>query len=211
MHPEAQRLFSADEALWKEANEMLAQSGIGAILQEAGYHAVGSYQMRTMTWRDIDFERHEEPDWQRHWEVGTRLAETGWCVRLQCMDVYREAWPEAQPDFGFYWGLRVADRRRAGSASPGDPTVWKLDLWTPRTGEFAPAGRRRETWASLMTDEKRSHILAIKEALCTAPEYGKSLLSIHVYEAVLERDIRDLESFRAWWQATTGVPKAGTS
>jgi len=30
MHPEAERLFSADEALRREADEMLAQSGINS-------------------------------------------------------------------------------------------------------------------------------------------------------------------------------------
>lgn len=204
MHPEAKRLFSLDEALRREADEMLAQSGIGAILQQAGYHAVGSYQMCTMTWPDLDFERYEEPDWQRHWEVGTQLAKSGWCVRLQCINVYREAWAEAAPDFGLYWGLRVADPRRVESAKPGDPTVWKLDLWTARRQEFAPALLRRETWASLMTDEMRSYILAIKEAVCATPEYRKSLLSVHIYEAVLEQGVRDLEKFRKWWEIRYG-------
>jgi hypothetical protein len=204
---EAARLFALDESLRAEADAMLAESGLGAIVREAGYQAVGSYAMRTMTWRDLDFERCEEPEWGRHWEVGTQSAETGWCVRLQCVNVYREAWPQAQPGFGFYWGLRVADPRRAGSASPGDPTVWKLDLWTARPAEFAPAARRRETWASLMTDDRRCHVLAIKEALRTAPEYGKSLLSVHIYEAVLERGVHGVEEFRQWWRAKY----AGTS
>ena len=207
MHPEAQRLFSADEALRTEADEMLAESGIGAILQHAGYQAVGSYEMHTMTWRDLDFERYEEPDWQRHWEIGTQLAQTGWCVRLQCVDVYREEWQ----DYGLYWGLRLADPGRTEKAKPGDPTVWKLDLWTARPEEFAPAVPKRETWASLMTDEKRSYVLAIKEAVCHAPEYRKSMLSVHIYEAVLEHNIRDLESFRTWWQASVGVSKEGPS
>jgi hypothetical protein len=202
-------LFSAEEALRREADEMLAQSSIGAILGKDGYQAVGSYVMRTMTWRDLDFERYEEPDWQRHWEVATQLAHTGWCVRLQGIDVYREAWPDAQPNFGFYWGLRVADPRRAGSASPGDPTVWKLDVWTARPEEFAPAGLRRRTWASLMTEETRSHILAIKEAVCTAPEYRKSLLSVHIYEAVLEQGLHGLEEFRAWWLERYGKRPEG--
>jgi len=202
MHSQAQRLFALDAALRSEADEMLAESGIGAILEQAAYGAVGSYAMRTMTWRDLDFERYEGPDWQRHWEVGTRLAQTGWCVRLQCIDVYREAWPEASPDFGLYWGARAADPRRTGSASPGDPTVWKLDLWTARSEEFAPSVSKRTTWSSLMTDEARSHILAIKEVLCTQPEYRKSLLSVHIYEAVLEHGVRGLGEFREWWKCS---------
>ncbi len=201
MHPDFQRLFALDASLRSEAEEMLARSGLGPILGNARYGAVGSYAMHTMVWRDLDFERMEEPDWARHWEVCTAVADAGWCVRLQCVDVYREAWSGAEPDFGLYLGLRVVDPLRAGSASPGDPTVWKLDLWTARPEEFAPSLDRRKTWEGLMTEETRSYVLAIKEAVCGAPEYRKTMLSVHVYEAVLEQGIRDLESFRSWWAA----------
>jgi hypothetical protein len=200
MPPDSQRLFALDAALRSEADQMLAQSGIGPILREAGYEAVGSYVMKTMTWRDLDFERYQEPNWGRHWEVGTRLAQTGWCVRLQCIDVYREAWH----DFGYYWGLRVVPPDRKESAPPGDPMVWKLDLWTGRPKEFRPGLARRRTWGSLMTDEARSHILAIKEAMCEQPEYRKSLLSVHIYEAVLECGVRDVDGFFHWWKLRYG-------
>jgi len=204
MHRDADRLFSTDQSLRKEADTVLVRSGIGEILQDGGYRAVGSYAMRTMTWRDLDFERYTEPDWAEHWEVGTKLAETGWCVRLQCVDVYREQWQ----DYGLYWGLRVADPNETQSARPGDPKVWKLDLWTARPEEFAPAQLRRETWASLMSDEARSYVLAIKEAVCDTPEYRKGLLSVHIYEGVLEEGIRDLKAFREWWAGKYGEPEA---
>jgi hypothetical protein len=204
LHPDADRLFALDASLRAEADRMLAASGIGPILREGRFQAVGSYVMKTMVWRDLDFERYEEPDWARHWQVGTRLAETGWCARLQCIDVYREAWAEAQPDFGLYWGARVADPSRTGSASPGDPTVWKLDLWTGRPEEFEAGAARRPVWASLMTEDARSHILAIKEAVCGQPEYRKTLLSVHVYEAVLECGVRGVEEFREWWRPRYG-------
>jgi hypothetical protein len=202
LHPDADRLFALDAALRAEADQMLAQSGIGLILRDAGYVAVGSYVMRTMVWRDLDFERYEEPDWRRHWEVGTRLAETGWCVRLQCIDVYREAWQ----DFGYYWGVRVADPAREGHAPPGDPSVWKLDLLTWRPEEFHshPATLRRQSWDSLLTDELRSHILAIKETACKRPEYRQSLLSVHIYEAVLECGVRGVDGFLHWWKLRYG-------
>jgi len=206
MHLDYQRLFALDESLRAEADQVLAQSGIGALLQAAGYRAVGSYVMGTMTWRDLDFERHEEPDWRGHWEVGTRLAETGWCVRLQCTDVYREAWVGREPGFGLYWGVRVADPQCGEPARPGDPTVWKLDLWTARPEEFRahPAWPRRQMWQSLLTDESRSHILAIKEAACSQPEYRKTLLSVHIYEAVLEQGVRGAEGFWEWWRTRYG-------
>jgi hypothetical protein len=200
MHPDSQRLFAFDASLRSQAEGMLARSGIGPILDRAGYHVVGSYRMRTMTWRDLDFERYEEPAWNRHWEVGTALAQTGWCWRLNCVNTYRERSAEQ----GLYWGIRLSDPSQADPAADPSAAIWKLDLWTVRPEEFAPAGRRRETWASLMTDENRSHVLAIKDAVCTDPGYRKSLLSVHIYEAVLENGIRDLESFRAWWASRYG-------
>lgn len=195
MHPEATRLFSAEQALRAEADEMLTRSGMGAILQQAGYHAVGSYPMHTMTWRDLDFERIQDaPDWGDHWEVGAKLAATGWPWRQVCTDHYRHPW---RPEKGLYWGLRVAP--------PGGGETWKLDLWTARPEEFAPGTPKREAWASLMTEERRSYVLAVKEAVCMEPEYRKSLLSVHVYEAVLEKGVRGVEEFREWWRATYGV------
>jgi len=175
---------------------MLARSGIGPILDRAGYRVVGSCPMHTMTWRDLDFERIQEaPDWGDHWAVGAKLAATGWPWRQVCTDHYRHPW---RPEKGLYWGLRVTP--------PGGGDTWKLDLWTARAEEFASAMPKRRIWASLMTDENRSHVLAIKETVCADPEYRKSLLSVHVYEAVLENGIRDLDSFRSWWASRYGQP-----
>jgi len=200
MHPEAERLFAREAALREEAEEVLARSGIGAMLAEARYQIVGSYVMKTMTWRDLDFERYEEPDWERHWEVGTKLGATGWCVRLNCVDVYRED----PNDFGLYWGVRAADPARKEKTPRSDPTVWKLDVWTARPEEFSVAPPKREQWASRMTEEARSHILAIKEAVCVEAEYRRSLLSVHIYEAVLEEGVTGVEAFRTWWAAKYG-------
>ena len=186
MHLDASRLFAAEASLRAEADAMLAASGIGAILAGAGYTAVGSYAMRTMTRRDLDFERAEEPDWARHWEVGTQLAGTGWCVRLRCSDVYREGFF----DYGLYWEVRVVDPARRGLAKPDDPSVWNLDLWTARAQEFAPTRTLRAAWMSAMTEDARSCILALKEALCREPKYGRSLAAMHIYEAVLGRGRR---------------------
>ena len=204
MHPDAERLFALDAALRAEADVVLAESGIGAILEEAGYEVVGSYVMRTMTWRDLDFERYEEPDWDRHWEVGSQFAKTGWCFRLNCVDAYRAT----EDEHGLYWGLRAVDPTLGERTAPGDPRIWKLDVWTARREEFAEefAGMlsKRETWASAMTEEARSHILAIKEAVCKEPDYRHSMLSAHVYEAVLEEGVRGVEEFREWWKVRCG-------
>jgi hypothetical protein len=194
MHPDADRLFAQDEALRAEADHMLARSGLGATISAAGYQPVGSYAMRTMTWRDLDFERYQEPDWAAHWELGAQLAATGWPFRLSCIDMYRES---SHYDWGLYWGLRAA---RPGDDRP-ERVIWKLDLWTARAHEFITAPRER--WEGLMTETARADILALKEALCQTPEYRKSILSIHIYEAVLECGIRGLEEFLTWHSQRT--------
>lgn len=189
MHPDADRLFALDEALRAEADAMLAESGLGEIIADAGYRPVGSYAMHTMTWRDLDFERCQEPDWGAHWELGARLAATGWPFRLNCIDMYREC---TQYDWGLYWGLRAS---RPDHPDPA-PMVWKLDLWTARAHEFITAPRER--WEGLMTEPARAEVMAIKEALCLTPEYRRGIKSIHIYEAVLERGIHTLEEFLTW-------------
>jgi hypothetical protein len=184
------RLFTLDAGLRAEADEMLQQSGIGEILREEGFHAVGSYAMRTMTWRDLDFERCDEsPDWQEHWALGAKFAGLKWVWRLAAIDAYHDP---RNTDEGYYWGLRVS--------RPGEKNFWKLDLWTARREEFERGAPKRPLWESRLNEDTRYYILEIKEAVCRLPEYRDSLLSVHVYEAVLEHGIRGIDKFWEWWQ-----------
>lgn len=190
---ESLRLDALDSSFRGEADQFLRESGLGRIINAAGFAPVGSYCMRTMVWRDLDFERMvDTPDWSDHWRLGQELARTGWVWRCSCIDAYRD---QCNPgDFGYYWGMRASH--------PSGGPIWKLDIWTARPEEFAPGLERRATWTSLLTEEARLHILAIKEAVCMRPEYRKSLLSVHIYEAVLERQITGFEAFWQWWLDT---------
>lgn len=196
MHRDAERLFALDETLRREADEVLAASGIGSILNDAGFIPVGSYSMRTMVWRDLDFELQAEPDWDVFWETCSALARTGWCTRLQCINVYRENWGQ----HGLYCGLLIASPDATERAGKGQPDFWQLDAWTLRPVEAEPFSRRRSLWEGRLDDISRSRILAIKEAARRQPEYGKTLLSVHIYQAVLEEGLRDVDSFFAWWR-----------
>ncbi len=197
VHPEAEELFALDEALRAEGRRVLADSGIGAIIDEAGFAPVGSQVMRTMTWRDLDFERPEAtPDWQEHWEIGRRLAMTGWCVRMVCTDNHRAA-------FGIrslYWGLRVADPARTEPIDVYDRNVWKVDLHSLPPEDVEANAQQAERWTSRMTEEDRANIIAIKKALCYGPEYRRTVFSVHIYQAVLEHGVQDLPAFRRWWE-----------
>ena len=105
--------------------------------------------------------------------------------------------------FVAFLGLRLSN--------PAGGPVWKVDLWTARAEEFARGNPNRARWAALLTEESRVHILAIKEAVCGQPEYRRELLSIHIYEAVLDRGVRGIEQFWDWWRARSRVPEANTA
>ncbi len=59
-------------------------------------------------------------------------------------------------------------------------------------------------WTSRMTADLHAEIIAIKRAVCAVPQYRKNLLSVHVYEAVLEYGIRGLDAFWQRWAARYG-------
>lgn len=186
-------LDQLDSNLRSDADKFLEDSGLGQILKSAGFTPVGSYNMHTMVWRDLDFERIiDVPDWNDHWCIGQELAKTGWVWRFSCIDAYRDQCNLG--DFGYYWGIRASH--------PDGGPMWKLDIWTARSEEFAPSHKRRAIWNSLMTEQSRLQILAVKEAVCMHPEYRKNLLSIHIYEAVLERQITSIDAFWQWWLDT---------
>jgi hypothetical protein len=196
---ERSRLFAQEKLLREEGISVLEKSGIGEILREEDFHSVGSFVMGTMTWRDMDFERFDEnPDWDRHWKLGQKLHGIDWIWSLHCNDAYRD--PRNPGDSGHYWGLRASD--------PGGGEIWKIDLWTARKEEFESASPNRELWNSRLTDDSRYIILAIKDTLWKLPEYRQTLLSAHIYEAVLEHGISDIDSFWNWWNAKYGTKDA---
>jgi hypothetical protein len=189
------KLFSLDEKLRAEADQLLEQSGIGTIIRQEGFKPVGSYVMRTMTWRDLDFERtNENPSWEQHWKLGLKLARIDMIWGFRCIDGYHD--PRNPGDKGFYWGLHIT------SLLNGE--TWKIDLWTARATEFELASPKRSLWENRLTEDRRYSILAIKEAVWNLPEYRQDLLSVHIYEAVLEYDIENLQEFWVWWKKQYG-------
>jgi hypothetical protein len=199
MEKKFRELLDGECRLRAEADTMLAETGLGTMIHEAGYQSVGSYVMHTMMWRDLDFERTEDkPDWQRHWEFGMKLAQTGLIWKFSCVNEYHHH-RNTVPDAGLYWGLQF-DYPKGGP-------IWKIDLWTAKPEEFQSGSPRRVEWMSQLTDEMRFHILEIKNAVWSSTEYGKSLLSVHIYEAVLDWNIYGIEEFQDWWKTCYGKGK----
>jgi len=191
-----EELFNLDISLHIEADLMLKETGLGKIIGEAGYKPVGSYVMRTMTWRDLDFERSQEPpDWNDHWRIGNNISHLGFVWKFSCVDAYADP-RNGGKDLGLYWGIQL-------DYPKGGPT-WKIDLWTARQSEWEPILPERLKWMRKLTDGTRHHILEIKDSVCHLPEYRQTLLSVHIYEAVLDCDLRTLDEFLEWWKAKYG-------
>ena len=70
-----------------------------------------------------------------------------------------------------------------------------------RAEEFARGSPNRGRWMSRLTEEARTHILGIKEVVCGLPEYRREMLSVHIYEAVLDCGVCGIEEFKRWWRA----------
>jgi hypothetical protein len=185
-------LFTLNADLHTEADLMLKESGLGKLIKEAGYKPVGSYAMQTMTWRDLDFERIEDPpDWQRHLQFGEKLMRLGWLWEVDSMNTFITDYFPGLPK-GYFWGIR-------GEYPKGGPT-WKFDLWAARQEEFERErdNSRMTNWMRKLTEEKRFYILAIKDAICHTLEYRRTIHSVDIYEAVLDCNISNLEDFREW-------------
>ncbi len=192
---ERTRLFTQDEALRKEADIILDKSGIEKVLLKNDFHPVGSYVMKTMTWRDVDFERYDEnPDCDTQWELGKELAQLEWVWNLHCNDAYKD--PRTPGSSGLYWGIKVTE--------PESGNIWRIDLWTARREEFERIAPNRNTWYSKINDNTRFTILSIKDKLKDFPELQRTYLSSRVYQAVLEHGIKNIEEFRSWWEANWG-------
>ncbi|MCG8349038.1 MAG: hypothetical protein MI924_14805 [Chloroflexales bacterium] len=92
------------------------------------------------------------------------------------------------PDTGLYWQLRYVH---------DDGQEWKIDMWSLRHDHPGPyAAALVEPMKQALTDHARRAILALKEQKLRDPTLQCG--SIHIYRAVLDDGIRDVEQFKAW-------------
>lgn len=186
---ERTRLFTLDEELRQEADDILKRSGAGKILTKAGFHLVGSYAMKTMIMRNLDFERYDDnPDCDTQWALGQEFAKLEWVWSVHCNESYKD--PQFPDASGLYWGIKLAD--------PEGGNLWTIDLWAAPRSHFERSMPKRQLWMERIDDDTRYTILAIKDALAADPEFRKSIYTLDIYEAVLEQGITGLEEFRKW-------------
>lgn len=189
------RLLKRQARLQREAQDVLADLGLIARLESVGRPMlVGSVVSGLMVWPDIDFNivcRDPRPG-----SITDAMRPLFDHPALRRLSYHNETGAFNSTgnvrDEGYYVGLRY----HAG----GDPdnAMWKIDCW------FLPEGAPREEAALLarlereLTDETRLAILWIKDAWYARPSYRDTVLSVDIYDAVLDHGVRTPAAFAAY-------------
>jgi hypothetical protein len=175
--------------LKQEADALLFEKGLLHILRGFGLpHVHGSYALDLMTWRDLDIylEADSLPETD-FFNLGSKI-----CTALQPVKMsFRNERMAKTPGLphGLYWGIYLGNER-AGA--------WKIDIWAVDRADCAALLAHCANRKQQLTPAAVQHILAIKSQCWQDPAYRRSYSSDDIYTAVLEKNIADLEGFRAY-------------
>ena len=184
-------LLRRQAALQAEARAVEADLHVAELLGPIGeVNHVGSAALGLMVWRDLDLtvvcaKLALEPVTA----VSARLAAH---PRVNTITFRNDSehW-KTNPNYpdGLYLGV--------GYRSPTNAD-WKLDIWFVDEPERQPDLAHMRWMPQKLTPETRTSILLIKSAWASRPEYGKSVKSFDIYQAVLEDGVQTLEAFDEW-------------
>ncbi len=180
-------LDQRDQAIRKEADELLGPKGLRSLLEDNGTpHVTGSYALHLMTWRDLDIYL-EAPNLSEEsfFRLGGRIASCLAPVRMSFRNERINRTPNLP--LGLYWGVYLGDERKG---------AWKIDIWAVGTQECKRQLDFNQRLAAALTSSFRSKILSIKQACWKDPGYRKTYTSQDIYRAVMEQGIEDVDSFK---------------
>jgi hypothetical protein len=194
---DADELLRRQAELQAEARAVEADLQLDELLGAIGnVNRVGSAALGLMVWRDLDLtvvcpKLALEP-------VTAAVARLAAHPRVNTISFRNDSghW-RTNPDYpdGLYLGV--------GYRSPA-AAMWKLDIWFVDEPERQPDLAHLRRMPEKLTTEARTTILAIKSAWASRPEYGKSVMSVDIYRAVLDDGVRTLEAFDEWQQHSRG-------
>lgn len=188
-------LLARQVQLQREAHDVLDDLGLIACLERVGRpFLVGSVVSGLMAWPDIDFNvMCPDPRPGAIADAMRPLFDHPGLRRVSYHNFRGAFNPTGNAgDEGFYWGIHYIAR-----GDPANPR-WKIDCW------FFPAGAPRGELALLarlereLTDETRLAVLWIKDAWYARPSYRDTVLSVDIYDAVLDHGVRTPAGFAAY-------------
>ena len=182
-----QSLFTLNDQIKREADQLLYEKGLSEILQRYGTpHISGSYELDLMTWRDLDIYLEVKEFSEREFflmgaEISTKLRP----IKMQ----FRNELIAQTIDLplGLYWGVYLGNER-AGA--------WKLDIWCVNPEECRRLLNYCTAIKNRLTPEAKIDIMNIKSQCWEDPRYRRQYTSADIYKAVLDNGVRTLEDFR---------------
>jgi hypothetical protein len=177
----------------KEADEILYKKGLIDILNCFGIpHIHGSYFLDLMTWRDLDIyleaDNIAEADF---FALGGKI-----CTLLNPVKMsFRNELISKTPNLptGLYWGIYLGNEK-AGA--------WKIDIWTVGASECQRLIDYCKEIKQKLTSSTVSRILDIKSQCWTDPEFRRTYSSLDIYNAVLQKNIMNIEGFKKYLRIT---------
>ena len=173
----------------QEADEILYEKGLMEILQAVGApHVHGSYALDLMTWRDLDIylqvENCPEADF---FSLGAKICTVFRPVKMSFRNE-RIAKTQHLPN-GLYWGVYLGNERNG---------AWKIDLWAVDRTEYARLSGYQDAIKKKLTPAHIASILTIKSQCWNDPGYRRAFSSADIYDAVIEKNVCDMEGFRSF-------------
>jgi len=180
-------LLKLNELIKKEADEILFDKGLFKILNSYGIPNIsGSYALDLMTWRDLDiYLEVENFAEKKFFELGGKICTAFDPVKMSFRNELI-AKTKNLPT-GLYWGIYLGNER-AGA--------WKIDIWAVNTMECQRLIKYCTAIKQKLTSTTILQILDIKSQCWKDPEYRRSFNSMDIYNAVLEKNVTDIEGFK---------------
>ena len=177
-----------------EATKLLENLTLLDVLSRHGIiQLTGSYQYDLMTKRDIDIcVGIEDPSLDVAFTMGREISLLPWVGSMYFRNEHVLQTP-GNP-LAMFWCVDV---------HPPGTEKWKVDILVATPGEVDRVVTAGASVLLGLDEEKRERILAIKGRLSTAKDYGKTIKSTDIYEAVMTGGVKDLAGWKAWWRNHT--------
>lgn len=183
------KLLQQQDALQNEANLLIEKLELRKTLNKVGVMSVvGSVELGLMTWRDIDIEVFvEQASRDSISEVVKNLLNKA-VNRIDFTFIdnnnnYLQAMPE-----GLYLGIKYKVEK---------DIAWKIDIWFV-SGKHSEGFNHLTELKSKLTDEFKIIVLDIKSQIADNPKYKKEIMSVDIYDAVLNQNVKNLEEFKIY-------------
>ncbi len=177
-------LFNRAKSLQQEAFKVIGKLELPRNLSSIGIpRLIGSANNGLMVWRDVDYEVYvDQYRFERYVNFISHYANIPGVVEVGLTDFSVKNIHKSSTK-GIYTHLLFQD---------SDQNDWKVDVWFL---DFVPPDRSYEGLLKRASRSEIDAILNIKERMHTGPLYKKYIISVDIYSAVLEGNVRNFEEF----------------